>query len=484
MKLIEQKVLDYAIDKNMLSRNDKIVVGVSGGADSVCLIVWLSAMRERYNLDITAVHVHHGIRGAEADEDMEYTSNLCEKLDVELVIQRYDVPAFAKENKMSEEEAGRQLRYDTFRQVLSDRQFNKIAVAHHSEDSAETILFNMIRGSRAKGLRGIASVNDEVIRPLMCLTRAEIEQYLFKAGISWRNDSTNILEEYSRNRIRETIIPAMQMINSQAVEHILETGNFIGELYDYLKKNVEELYTKVVTSLDRRLVFDIKGLLDIDRLVRLEIFRKALGEITGSLKDITSAHIEAVDGLLWKQSGRQLDLPYNIEVKRAQSVLYMQRKIAKDDTLDNMSACDIVVDTTKEGSYTLPGRMGVLHVRPITEEATGFDKKTLKFTENICTKFMDCDKIKDILSVRTRRSGDYLIVNQGHSKKKLKEYFIDNKIPIEERDKKLLLADGNHILWVLGYRMSDGAKLSADTRRQIEFKWEIYNTEEEYEYKD
>ena len=469
MKLIEQKVLDYITENNILSHGDKVVVGVSGGADSVCLLAMLASVRSIYELEILGVHVHHGIRGEEADRDMHFTKELCNKLGVELVVKKYDVPKYARDNKLSEEEAGRKLRYVSFRQVLSERNYSKIAVAHHSEDSAETILFNMIRGSRAAGLRGIAAVSGEVIRPLMCLTRAEIEQYLNERGTDWCNDSTNASEEYSRNRIRETIIPAMKMINSRAVEHILDMGEFIGELYDYLAENVEELYTEVVQVKESMVVLSMDVLKDVCGLVRREVIKKAVYELTGSLKDITAAHIRAVEELFNKQSGRRLDLPYNIAVSTEHSIMRMQLKDTSgaEEIFDKLD-----IDITKPGRYELPYGEGTLHVRPVSEENVNFD-------ENLYTKFMDCDKIEDILTVRTRRSGDYLLVNHGQSRKKLKEYFIDNKIPAGERDKKLLLADGSHILWVFGHRMSDGCKLSADTRRKVELRWEKNITEEE-----
>lgn len=478
MKLIEQKVLDYAVEKNMLSHGDKVVVGVSGGADSVCLLTWLSAVRGIVGLDIIGVHVHHGIRGEEADRDMQFTRELCDKLGVELIVRKYDVPSYARENRLSEEEAGRKLRYEAFREVLSERQFNRIAVAHHSEDSAETILFNMIRGSRAAGLSGILPVNGAVIRPLMCLTRAEIEQYLNECGTGWCNDSTNASEEYSRNRIRETIIPAMQMINSRAIEHILDTGEFIGELYDYLAKNVEELYTGAVQVKEDCVVISTEILKAACRLERLEVVKKAIYELAGSLKDITAVHIEAAEALIHKQSGRRLDLPCNIVVSREYSIMRMQyRKAAETEEIFEK----IDIDITKAGKYELPYGEGVLCVQPVSEENAVFEEKSFNFDENICTKFMDCDKIEDILTVRTRRNGDYLLVNHGQFRKKLKEYFIDNKIPAGERDKKLLLADGSHVLWVLGYRMSDGGKLSADTTKYVEFKW-IKNDTEDKDY--
>lgn len=485
MEYIEQKVMNYAVSKNMLSDGDRIIVGVSGGADSVCLLVWLSRMRKSFNLDIIGVHVHHGIRGGEADRDMQFTVNLCESLGIECVVRSFDVPLYAKQNKLSEEEAGRRLRYDTFNELLLLRQFNKIAVAHHSEDSAETILFNMIRGSRAKGLKGIAPVNGNIIRPLMCLTRSEIEEYLHTMNTGWCTDSTNASEEYSRNRIRETIIPAMMMINSGAIRHILETGEFIGQLYDYLEKNVEELYTGAVTEKGQCFRLGIGQLTEADRLIRLELFKSVIERLAGSLKDITSAHIEAVEELLYRQSGRRLDLPYNIEAIREHDIILMRKRVPKQQDDSGEESTVIKVDTTKEGSYVLPYGVGMLHVRPFCKENANYEEKSLKFVENICTKFMDCDRIEDILTIRTRRPGDYLLVNKGQSKKKLKEYFIDSKIPVSERDGILLLAEGSHILWILGHRMGDGGKLSSDTKRCIEFRWEKNNTEEEkYECKD
>lgn len=478
MKSIEQKITEYALKEDMIKKGDGIVVGVSGGADSVCLLVWLSRIAERFGLRLCCVHVHHGIRAGEADRDMQFTEELCAGLGTELAVFKYDVPGYAKENGLSEEEAGRKLRYEAFRQIMSERGFNKMAVAHHKEDSAETVLFNLIRGSGAKGLGGIPAVSGAIIRPLMCLDRQEIEEYLRENNIGWQTDSTNLSEEYSRNKIRLSIIPAMQKINEQAVGHILESSEMIGAMYSYIERAAAGSYMRLAHESDGRIVFDIEELSAEDRVIRLELYRSAVAALAGGLKDITSRHIFAVDGILGGQSGKSIMLPYGITVLREQKTLVIYGSGQTGTAAGEQTAEPVEISIKESGCYALPFGQGSLKVTVFPEKPMDINEKYVKIAENMYTKCMDCGKIKGTLLLRTRRSGDYLLINSGGSAKKLKEYFIEQKIPLSERDKILLLADGSHILWVMGHRMSDGCKLTDETTRQIEFKW-IRSTEEE-----
>ncbi|MBQ9764952.1 MAG: tRNA lysidine(34) synthetase TilS [Lachnospiraceae bacterium] len=480
MNAVEQKITEFALNKNLIENGDKVLVGLSGGADSVCLFMWLLSVKERFGLELSAVHIHHGIRGEEADRDMEYAKKLCRDNGIDIICEKYNVPAYAKESGLSEEEAGRELRYSAFKRIAENKGYNKIAVAHHADDSAETILFNLLRGSRAKGLTGILPLNGMIIRPLLSVTKNEIESYLLERKVEWCTDSTNMSDEYSRNKIRENIIPVMKEINVQAVRHILDSGEFIGEMYEYLNAEAEKIYKTTAVQKDGKVMLAIKEVASLRRVMRLEVFRHALRDVIfeGTLKDITATHIEAIDGLLAGQSGRRIKLPYGIEICREQEYIYFVKGTYEEMSQES-GFNEIEISTTKDGVYDLPYGQGRLHVRISDIEPWDEGEKTLKITGNMYTKCMDCDKIGGVLLLRTRRLGDYLVVNNGASRKKLKEYYIDSKIPARERDKVLVLADGNHVLWVLGYRMSDGCKLIGKTRKQIEFKWEKYDLEED-----
>ena len=470
MKLIEQKIRNFVINNDVIVRGDRIVVGVSGGADSICLLAWLNSIRKDFDLYICAVHVHHGIRGEEADRDMRFTQELCDKFDIPCEVRRYDVLKYAAENNMTTEEAGRKLRYQAFEEIKKERGCNKIAVAHHQDDSVETILFNLIRGSGARGLRGIVPVSEVVVRPLLVLSRAEIETYLLENNISWCTDSTNLMEDYSRNKIRNTIIPALKEINERAAVHILESSIIIGDMYKYVLSEAQKSFFDISRVNGNAVVLPVKEMLAEEPVIRREVIRIAIESLVHTLKDITSKHIYGIELLLFGQSGRFQMLPYGIMVVREQADLkiYKENCVATE-CCEQMTETEI--DVTANGVYEMPFGMGRFSVELLPENTEVFDENTLKNMENMYTKRMDCDKIKGALLLRTRRSGDYLMVNSGQSRKKLKEYFIEQKIPVTQRDKVLLLADGSHVLWVLGYRMSDGCKITENTTRQIEFKW-------------
>lgn len=484
MGLIGQRIRDYVINNNIIEQGDRLVVGVSGGADSVCLLTWLNSVKKDFDLYICAVHVHHGIRGEEADRDMQFTQKLCDRLDIPCEVRKYDVLKYAAENSMTAEEAGRKLRYQAFEEIRCEYDCNKIAVAHHQDDSVETILFNMVRGTGAKGLRGIAPISGIVVRPLLALDRTEVEKYLLENNISWCTDSTNLTEDYSRNKIRHTIIPALKEVNERAILHILESGTIIGDMYQYILEEAKKCFTDIAKAGKEEVYLPVNAMLDKNAVIRREVIRLAVESIVHTLKDITAKHIYSIEALLFGQSGRLLMLPYGIMVVREQTDL----KIYKEDNVAE-ECCEqmpeIKIDMTAVGGvYELPFGMGWFSARLLPQNTEVFDENTLKSIENVYTKRMDCDKIKGTLLLRTRRSGDYITVNAGQSHKKLKEYFIEQKIPVTQRDKVLLLAQGSHVLWVLGYRMSDGCKITDETTAQVEFRWIKEFTEEQYERED
>lgn len=195
------KVKAYIEKYHMLDEKDKVIVGVSGGADSICLLFMLIELKKEMGLSVEAVHVHHGLRKETADADAAYVKKVCKELGIELRLFYEDVKSFALHNKMSEEEAGRYVRRRIFKEVLKEAGGTKIALAHHQNDNAETLLWNLCRGCSLKGMGGIAPVDGVFIRPLLCLKREEIESYLVNRGISYCTDETNLEDGHTRNRI-------------------------------------------------------------------------------------------------------------------------------------------------------------------------------------------------------------------------------------------------------------------------------------------
>ena len=219
-----QRVKAYVEKYHMLERGDKVIVGVSGGADSVCLLFMLLELQKEKEITIIAVHVHHGIRGRAADADEDYVRKICREQNVELYVWHEDVKYYAMEYKMTLEEAGRNVRRKVFEDVMAKCGGTRIALAHHQNDNAETLLWNLCRGCGLRGMGGIAPVDGVYIRPLLCLRREETEVYLKNQGISYCIDETNLEDTYTRNRLRGHVIPYLEEeINTQSVQHISKT---------------------------------------------------------------------------------------------------------------------------------------------------------------------------------------------------------------------------------------------------------------------
>lgn len=448
------KVLDYVKKYRMFTGCGHVVVGLSGGADSVCLLLLLKKMKDVFGYGLTAVHIHHGIRGSEADRDMLFCRKLCEDIGIDFECKTYDVITMAKEKGIGTEEMGRIIRYDTFSEILKKNGGGRIAVAHHANDRAETVIFNISRGTGAKGLAGIKPVRDEIVRPLLCCTRDEILQYLESEGMEFCEDSTNESNEYTRNRIRNNIIPALKDVNEGVVKNICSMADKMQEIDEYFAEVVEEIYEN--NSVREAEGILLKNIFGEKRLILKLIVLRVLKEMLGGLKDLTEAHVESVVNLMDGLSGTSVSLLNGVSVRKDSDGLFFHREY-------NVSR--ICVDVTIPSVISIPN----------TSEKMIFEKKLWnnkeKITNEVYTKCLDYDKIKFSLQLRTRREGDYLVVDCRGHRKKLNRYFIDEKIPGRRRDEMLLLADGDHIVWVVGGRISEEYKVTETTRNVLVVKY-------------
>lgn len=437
----EARVLEFIREHHMADGGDGVLAAVSGGADSVCLLLILAGLQKELGIRLYAFHLNHGLRGDEADRDEKFTEELCRELGILCVIAREDVAAFAESKGMSEEEAGRHLRYRHLEEEAKRLSCSHIAAAHHQDDDVETVLMNMFRGSGLKGLGGIRPVRGKIIRPLLCLRRQEIEAYLKEQGRSWCEDSTNRTEHYGRNRVRNVLLPWIrEHVNSQAEKHILKVSSLAAQADEYFESQAE-----ILLSEERRKGIPVNSirteLLDSQPdILKSYLVRALISHAAGGQRDISSKHLEAVLALEGPGKGTGVDLPYGLKARRGY------------DTL------------TVEPWAQPPQTDSHLNFRRFPME------KGLEFPKNQYTKWFDYDKIKDTLSVRTREDGDFFLISGGKTKM-LRRYMIDEKIPEEERNRIPLLAEGKHILWVIGYRISEYYKISDTTENILEVKY-------------
>lgn len=551
VKRMKERVLQYMREHKMAEPGQRIIAGLSGGADSVCLLSLLSEIGEEFPIRLRAVHVHHGLRGEEADRDAAFSEELCRRLGAEFILRRADVRERAEICRISEEEAGRELRYGIFEEEAvrwEEEEASlpgscpgsapvRIAVAHHSGDNAETILYHLFRGSGLRGLSGIPPVRGRVIRPLLCLSREEILSWLSSRGLSYVTDSTNLGDGYTRNRLRNQIIPlAEREVNRGAAEHIVRAGELIGEADRFFRKRAWEVLERLMEGTlpgKEGGGLSIPGLSKLSHIEQTYVIRAVFERMGWEMRDLSAGHVEAVLSLLSARTGAGADLPGGVRAERSYGTLILERDgknvgagrrgREKPESAGNAGAGTGGRDREEPESWKErpqnaenagagTGRCGrekpeswkerpqsagnakasadesaagaaapeggvceeegklprlSMEILPVSEAFSGKREGgeiQAEIPKNMYTKWFDYDRIKDTLSVRNRLPGDYVTL-KGGGRKSLKSLFIDEKIPRWERDKIPLLAEGSHVLWIIGGRISEYYRVTEQTER-------------------
>lgn len=441
-----QRVKEYIQRYHMLEKEDKVVTGVSGGADSICLLFMLIELQKELGFSIVAVHVHHGLREGTADADAAYVQKVCREQGIDLRIFREDVKKYAKENKLTLEEAGRNVRRMRFGQVLEESGGTKIALAHHQNDNAETLIWNLCRGCGLKGMGGIAPVDGVYVRPLLCLKRKEIESYLAERGISYCTDETNLEDDYTRNRIRSHVILYLEeQINQQTVEHMADTMEQMRRLGEFVEQEAGRYARQCIRyAHGNQAILNAVDYRKVPEALQAYMIHEMLCQIAGRRKDIESVHVRAVMELIEKQVGRRVDLPYHMQARRCYEGIVLS-KTTDVDTIEDISA-------EEPATFRIFERQSDIVI---------FPKKTY-------TKWFDYDIIKNTVKIRHRAPGDYITIDKNGGTQKLKQYFVNEKIPREERDQVWLVADGSEIMWIVGYRQNQRYQVTEHTRRIME----------------
>ena len=452
-------VLKAIKDYDMIKRGDRIVAGISGGADSVAMLLQLAEYREQTDYTLQVFHLNHLIRD-DASHDEEFVRDLCNKLNIPFHSEQIDVTALSARLHISLEEAGRKARYEAMRDLSPD----KIAVGHHRDDLAETVILNMCRGTGLHGMVGIAPVQDDIIRPLIYMGRAEIEEYLTSIGQDYCTDSTNAQTDYTRNKIRHDILPLLsRSVNDKATEHITSMAEDMLRLERYVMARVDEAYDKYVqlNESDGLIHLKLKAMNELDKYIANELILKVLENITPRRKDITRSHVEGIAGLHELPGEKTMDIPYGIKVIKT----YDELIFVKNPDETDIKPLNIKIPALTEGE----GWSTVLDDgTDITIRVKSYKNKP-PIPNKAYTKWFDYDKIDcSELYLRYRTKGDYLTINSKGDRKSIQDYMVDEKIERYRRDTIPLLAQGNHILWVVGHRISEQYKLSEESKRILE----------------
>ncbi|TYQ15002.1 UNVERIFIED_CONTAM: tRNA(Ile)-lysidine synthase [Acetivibrio alkalicellulosi] len=459
-----ERVLKYIEKNSLINVGEKLIVGLSGGPDSVCLIHILKVLKDCLSIKIFAVHINHMLRGIESEEDEKYVKILCEKLNIPLKIEHINLNKIAKDNKLSIEEAGREERYKIFNAFSQKIGADKIAVAHNKNDQAETVLMNIIRGTGLYGLKGMDARRDNIIRPLLDIERSEIENYCNEHKLMPQIDSTNLKNIYTRNRIRLDLIPYInEMFDGDIVQKIIKMSDIVRCENVFIEDHVEKLYEQVlVESKDSEIILDLETIKTGHVALRRRVLRKSINQVAGSLKGIENKHIEDIIDLVEHGGvGAMIHLPNKIRIKKSYKTIkiYLYKKPHQIPRYNKK--VNIPGDTVIEED-------GIL-LRAEVIDNTGIDNyKNNKNSSSL--QYFDYESLIEGINIRKRDNGDKFKPLNSNGTKKLKEYFIDNKIPQEIRDTIPLISKGNEIVWIIGYRINDKYKVTENTKKVLKLQ--------------
>ncbi len=431
MKMLESKILNTIKKYDMLSDCSSLIVAVSGGADSMCLIHFFNKFSSYLNLNnLICAHVNHGIRGAEADRDEEFVREYCSANDIRFASVHYDVPSLAHQNGESVEQCGRRLRYEFFNSLADNC---RIATAHNLNDSAETFLFNLARGTGLKGLTGIPVSRDNIIRPLCECTREEIEKYLFEENVSFVTDSTNNCDDYSRNKIRHNVLPVLSEINSSFFNVFLGCINTLSETECYLSNETEKAFVKAKRDEN----FLISEIVCLDNVLRSRLLMKIAEYFGGT--DIEKKHIELLTKIMTEKGAVML---HNmVKIVSDGRYLFRETELKPEDR--------ICIPYSEEKDEYIFDYCRINLIQCDIDIVGKYNSKELS-----SLGYIDADKI-GCAFFRSREEGDRFRYPFAEHSKSLKNLYKEKKISKEYRYGIPLLANENGIIWIDGVGVSD-----------------------------
>jgi len=428
---MKNKVQNFIVEKSLFSREDKLILGISGGADSVCLMHILLALGYRFDL----AHCNFNLRGKESDEDEVFVQELAKKHQLKLHVKQFDAEGYAAENKISTQMAARDLRYAWFNHLLLTKNAKYIAIAHHENDDIETFFINLIRGSGLKGLLGISEKTNSIVRPLMAITRDEIESYLDENKLRYRDDSSNSSVKYLRNKIRHELMPLLAEMNPSIQQTISEEMRIL--------EGVSQVYSCKIEEVRKDLMQEKNGIVQFETsdLLALKPLHNYLYELLSPYGFVT---IDAIAKALKGQSGKQFFSNTHQLLVDREFIFISELDVKKNESIT-------IEEMTKEIKH------------PIQLNFSKTDN--LEWIKNKNIAQLDYDKLQFPLTLRKWKKGDKFMPLGMQTFKKLSDFFIDNKFSILDKNKQWLLCSNNDIVWVVGHRIDERYKLQSKTKK-------------------
>lgn len=457
MNLIK-KIKNFISENSLINENDRILVGLSGGPDSIFL---LYILHNYFNNQLIIAHINHKLRGIDSDLDEKFIRTISQKLKIPLYVIREDVEKLSNENKKSIEEVGRDVRFSFFNKILKVENFNKIALGHNLDDNVETILINFIKGSGMKGLIGIPEKRDNIIHPIINIKKEEILKYLEENNIEYRIDKTNFETDYLRNKVRNYLLPIIEKeFNKNFKEKILALSNILKVEDKFLDDLVENIKNDILKFEDDFVKIDLKKLQNLHLSLKRRLIRKVIDHFNKDLREYPLDHIDKVISLENKKTGKEIELPLNLIAVKDKNNIIIKRR--------DFEIPDFYIEIPDIGSYQEIGmKIELSLVEKISKVKDSF------------ISFFDYDKIELPLKIRKPMFGEKFKPLGLKKEKKIQDFFVDSGIPKSVRwNLPVLLDKKDDILWIVGVRISNDYKVTNLTNRVIcikitleDFRW-------------
>ncbi|MBN2008294.1 tRNA lysidine(34) synthetase TilS [candidate division KSB1 bacterium] len=434
---------------HLLSKGDSVLIAVSGGVDSVVLTHVLWRLRESWRLTLHLIHIHHGLRGEEADRDEQFVQEFGASLNIPVLPQRVDVNGYVQEHRTSVEDAARTLRYQCFQEVLESQPADVVALGHHADDQAETILDHFIRGSGPAGLSGMRRKNGPFIRPLLDVTRQEIETYAHSEGLKYIIDSTNADIRFKRNKIRHRLIPFLKdEFNPSIVDGLLRTGTVFSQVHDYFVSEAAHAveYCTIQAQKDK-IILDIHRFFQYFNIIQIYVLYHIVDVLAGQKVQLpVTTQFRFLEFLKENRIGSKLELPDNWEILIDHDGLVFHRPVNRNETVS-----------------VTPDRWVVFGCQRFLvseHQRAGID---IRFGADRFMEYIDREQVSMPLTLRTFQPGDRFVPFNNSGGKKISDFFTDLKVPLHERPYVPILFDQAGIVWVAGYRIADRVKITEQT---------------------
>ena len=468
-KTLEQRVIDFVQEHGLVSAGDRLVVAVSGGADSVCLLHVLTQRRRELGVELRVAHLNHQLRGAESDSDAAYVSDLAAQMGIPATVECRDVGAYRDQRGCSLEEAARELRYNFLAEVAVVAGASRVVVGHTQDDQIETILMHLLRGTGMTGLRGLQPRSPlpygehrgrtEVVRPLLGVAREETLDYCRRYHLEPRSDSSNVSPAFLRNRIRLELLPVLKNYNPSIDSALLRLANIARDDVAFIEEQASQLWDTVAEEESGAVYLDVGKVVGLPRAMQRHVFRLAVAQVRGDLKDVEADHIEAMVNFLSRPAGKRLCLPDGLTLSTEYGRLILSSAQTSSCPLPPL---ENEFDINVPGETILPGWRVKAEV--LQGPANG--------GQDTFVATLDLDKAGRQLTVRRRQPGERFQPLGMSQTKKLQDFMVDARIPQSWRGRVPLVCSSRQILWVVGWRIDDRAKVTEATKTVLRLEFE------------